>query len=138
MTNPTVALRTESSITVETIIELFDNVDVESASRELQELTSEVEANVNDVIDVGDRHEKRGRDDPCPECGNEELLFMQIVSDVYTCTGSDTLINDNGELIESTVMVECIECGERLYRRPGVGVMRSETDSKQQSVTDNY
>lgn len=120
MTNPNVALQTPNDVTEETIRELFDHVDSDTASEELVELTEMVADNPDEVIDTGERHPDRTKDEPCPECGNEELYFLQTISDTYVCTGDETIPGDSGQNIESTVMVECIECGETLYRRPGI------------------
>lgn len=120
MTTPTVALHTDSDVTDETIHELFTHVDTDTASADLLALTQAVIDNPNDTIDTGERNTNRDKDDPCPECGAERLYFEQIVSDTYLCTGEETVPGGSSEIIESTVLVECTECGETLYRQPGI------------------
>ena len=110
---PVVALRTDVDVTIETIRELFNHVDTNAASNELQTLTEAVTKNPDDVIDTGDRHPDRTKDEPCPECGAEELMFLQTVNDIYTCTGEDTLPGSGGD-IYSTVLVGGTECNETL------------------------
>jgi ribosomal protein S27E len=120
MKSTTIAIQTDAEITEQTLIDLCKQVNTNSLHHPLKGLVKEILTNPDKVIDTGTHHENRNRHDPCPKCDNEELLFTQTISDMYICTGEETLPNSgSNQLIENTVEITCTNCGKVIYSKPG-------------------
>lgn len=106
---------TSTNITESELKTILEAVDTTELSHELTTTYNTIIKKNEFEVKHGGRHPDHNRNEPCPECGSQEMFVWTLISDEFYYEDS-TAHGCGNSIVHETMQVKCKQCDEILYK----------------------